>query len=126
MTSLTMYSEWIAPTMLESMWTKPETKRTKVAHQVSGWVRVVDHGAGVLPRGGHGRCRLRPWYGRLPRTPIRRTLDDHGDHVEPDRGWIRDRSGPLAQTGRALCPALVQPPPTIATNAAEMHGATAV
>ena len=60
MTSLTMYSEWTAPTMLSSMWTKPETKRTKVAHQVSGWVRVVDTTVRVFyPVGGHGRCRLR-------------------------------------------------------------------
>ena len=74
MTSLTMYSEWTAPTMLSSMWTKPETKRTKVAHQVSGWVRVVDTTVRVFypwwprPLSSSPRC-----CGRPPRMPTRRT-----------------------------------------------------
>ncbi len=126
MTSLTMYSEWTAPTMLSSMWTKPETTRTKVVHQVSGWVRVVDttvrvfypvvataavvFAALVWPASAHAD----------PADTTTTTTDDLLSRIAGvDPGPIRAQ---LAQTGQALCPALVQPASTIATNAAEMQG----
>ena len=126
MTSLTMYSEWTAPTMLSSMWTKPETKRTKVAHQVSGWVRVVHttvrvfypvvataavvFAALVWPASAHAD----------PADSSTTTATDVLSRIAGvDPGPIRAQ---LAQTGQALCPALVQPASTIATNAAEMQG----
>lgn len=126
MTSLTMYSEWTAPTMLSSMWTKPETKATKVAHQVSGWVRVVDttvrvfypvvataavvFAALVWPASAHADT---------PDNTTTTTTDLLSRIAGVDPGPIRAQ---LAQTGQALCPALVKPASTIASNAAEMQG----
>ena len=135
MTSLTMYSEWTAPTMLSSMWTKPETRRTKVAHQVahqvSGWVRVVDTTVRVLypavatagvifaalvwPAPAHAD----PADTTSTTTTTTTTTDLLSRLAGVDPGPIRAQ---LAQTGQALCPALVQPASTFATNAAEMQG----
>ena len=123
MTSLTMYSEWTAPTMLSSMWTKPETKRTKVAHQVSGWVRVVDTTVRVfypLVATAAVVFAALVWPASAHADSTDSTTDDLLSRIAGvDAGPIRAQ---LAETGQALCPALVKPASTIATNAAEMQG----
>lgn len=124
MTSLTMYSEWTAPTMLSSMWTKPETTRTKVAHQVSGWVRVVDTTVRVLyPAVATAAVVFAALVWPAPAhadTADNSTTTDLLSRIAGvDPGPIRAQ---LAETGQALCPALVKPASTIATNAAEMQG----
>ncbi|OYN81628.1 hypothetical protein [Mycolicibacterium sphagni] len=47
MTSMTMYDSWTAPTML-SLWTEKAPKQTRVARQVSQWVKVVDTTVTIL------------------------------------------------------------------------------
>ncbi|MCV7176209.1 hypothetical protein [Mycolicibacterium sphagni] len=47
MTSMTMYDSWTAPTML-SLWAESAPKQTRVARQVSQWVKAIDTTVMVL------------------------------------------------------------------------------
>lgn len=117
MTSMTMYSEWTAPTMLSSMWSEPESKATRVAHRVSGWVSVLDTMVRLLyplvATAGVIFAALM-WPGSA-----------HSEPAVPNPG-PGVAAGPLrtsiAEVGQQLCPMLVKPGSNFATTASKLQG----
>lgn len=117
MTSMAMYSEWTAPTMLSSMWTEPTPARTKVAHKVSGWVGVVDTSVRLLyplvATAGVIFAALM-WPGSAHSTPAAPNTDG-GVNAGP-------MNSSIAELGQQLCPMLVKPGSNLATTASQMQG----
>jgi hypothetical protein len=121
MTSLTMYDSWTAPTML-SLWTEPVPKRTKVAHRVSGGVRFIDTTVRVLyPVVATAAVTFAAlmWPAPADADPVGPTIYAPGNAAGVNAGPIKSS---IAQFGQSLCPMLVKPGSTLATNASQMQG----
>ena len=118
MTSMTMYSEWTAPTMLSSMWAEPTTRRTRAAHRVSGWVAVVDTTVRLLyPLVATAAVIFAAlmWPGTAHSDPVDTTANAAGVNAGPIKTSI-------AEFGQSLCPMLVKPGSNLATNASQLQG----
>ena len=122
MTSITMYSEWTAPTMLSSMWTEPATKRTKVAHRVSGGVRFVDTTVRVLSpvvvSGGVMFAALM-WPTPAHADPLFPAPTVPSTAAATNAGPIKTA---IAEFGQSLCPMLVKPGSNLVSNASQLQG----
>jgi len=122
MTSMTMYSEWTAPTMLSSMWTEPTPAHTKVAHKVSSWVGVVDTSVRLLyplvATAGVMFAALM-WPGSAHADPLLPIPTVPGAAAATNAGPIKTA---VAEFGQSLCPMLVKPGSNLVTNAAQMRG----
>ena len=124
MTSMTMYSEWTAPTMLSSMWAEPTPARTKVAHKVSGWVSVVDTSVRLLyplvATAGVIFAALM-WPGAAHSDPLFPAPTVPGAAAATNAGPIKTA---VAEFGQSLCPMLVKPGSNLATNAMQLQGSS--
>ena len=122
MTSMTMYSEWTAPTMLSSMWAEPTTRRTRAVHRVSGWVAVVDTTVRLLypmvATAGVMFAALM-WPGSAHADPLLPTPAVPGTAAATNAGPIKNA---VAEFGQSLCPMLVKPGSNLATNASQLQG----
>ena len=123
MTSLTMYSEWTAPTMLSSMWTAPTPKRAKIVRQMSTWARVIDTTATVLcpvvvSAAAIFAAAVWPAPAHADLTDST-TTDVLTNLAGIDAGPMRTS---FAEFGESLCPMLVRPGSTFATNASQLQG----
>ena len=121
MTSMTMYSEWTAPTMLSSMWTEPTTRRTRVAHRVSSCVAVVDGTVRLLyPLAATAAVVFAAlmWPGSA-----------HADPAAPSTG-SGVNAGPantsINELAQQLCPMLVKPGSNLAASASQLQGNNAL
>jgi hypothetical protein len=122
MTSMTMYSEWTAPTMLSSMWTEPTPAHTKVAHTVSSWVGVVDTSVRLLyplvATAGVIFAALM-WPGSAHSDPLLPAPTVPGAAAAVKTGPIKTAA---AEFGQSLCPMLVKPGSNLVTNASQVQG----
>lgn len=127
MTSMTMYSEWTAPTMLSSMWTEPTSARTKVAHKVSSWVGVLDTSVRLLypvvATAGVIFAALM-WPAPADADPL------FPAPAVPGTAAAVTSAGPIktavAEFGQSLCPMLVKPGSNLVTNASQLQGNSAL
>lgn len=123
MTSMTMYSEWTAPTMLSSMWAEPISARSKVAHKVSSWVGVVDTSVRLLyplvATAGVIFAALM-WPGSAHADPL------FPNPTMPGTTAATTSAGPIktaaAEFGQSLCPMLVKPGSNLVSNASQLKG----
>jgi hypothetical protein len=126
MTSMTMYSEWTAPTMLSSMWTEPTSARTKVAHKVSSWVGFVDTSVRLLyplvATAGVIFAALM-WPGSAHADPLFPAPAVPGAAAATNAGPIKTA---VAEFGQSLCPMLVKPGSNLVTNASQIQGNSAL
>ena len=121
MTSLTMYDSWTAPTML-SLWTEPESRRTKTVHRVSSWVGTIDTAVRVLSpvvvSGGVMFAALM-WPAPADADPLFPAPTVPGTVATTNAGPIKTA---VAEFGQSLCPMLVKPGSNLATNASQLQG----
>jgi hypothetical protein len=121
MTSLTMYDSWTAPTML-SLWTEPESRRTKTVHRVSSWVGTIDTAVRVLSpvvvSGGVMFAALM-WPAPADADPLFPAPTVPGTVAATNAGPIKTA---VAEFGQSLCPMLVKPGSNLATNASQLQG----
>ena len=121
MTSLTMYDSWTAPTML-SLWTEPESKRTKTVHRVSSWVGTIDTAVRVLSpvvvSGGVMFAALM-WPAPADADPLFPAPTVPGTAAATSAGPIKTA---VAEFGQSLCPMLVEPGSNLVTNASQLQG----
>jgi len=123
MTSLSMYSEWTAPTMLSSMWTAPKPKRSKIIRQVSACVKVIDTAVTVLSPVVVSAAAIfaaAAWPAPAHADPV----DNSVTNPLNTAGGIT--TGPIKTAiedfGKTLCPMLVKPGATLATDASQAQG----
>lgn len=121
MTSVTMYSEWTAPTMLSSMWAEPESKGAQVGRRVSGWVDVIDRTVRLLyPLVATAAVVFAAlmWPGSAHSDPGSPS-NTAGVNAGPANTSINE----LAQQ---LCPLLVKPGSNLAAGASQLQGNNAL
>lgn len=124
MTSMTMHSQWTAPTML-SRWTEPTPKRTRLGQHLSTWAKVIDTTATVLCPlvvSASAMFAAAVWPAPAHADPVSSQVTDVLTNAAgANTGPIKTA---IAELDQSLCPMLVRPGSTLATNAAQMQGKT--